>query len=117
MVAAPASVDTAAALHRYFARRRHNGHVTLGVGTGLLVVGGITVAITANSSGYGALGPFLLGALGTVASVPILIRGIVLTAAHAKGREERVLQAWQQHRLPKRWARRALVPEYTQPQM
>lgn len=115
VVAAPALVDTAAALHRLFDRRRHNGHVGLEVGAGILGVSGIALAI-GTQGGYNGLGASIAGLLGAVASVPVLTRGAVLTMGHSKGREQRVLQAWQQHRLPKRWARRALVPEYLQPQ-
>ena len=115
--AAPAggAADTAAALHRLFARRRHNGHTGLAVSGTLLAVSGITVAIAVNDNSQQALAPFLVGALAAIISLPILTRDIVLTIAHSPGREQRVLRAWQQHRLPKRWARRALVPEYTQP--
>lgn len=117
---APASIaptrialDTAAALHHYFARRRHNGHITLGVGGGLLAVGYTTVAV--NNKG-GDLASILLGVLGTVVSVPLLVRGIILTVRHSEGQEHRVLQAWQQHHLPNRWARRALAAG-TQPEI
>ncbi|NML65203.1 hypothetical protein HHL22_08310 [Hymenobacter sp. RP-2-7] len=109
---AAAAPDTAAALHRYFAQRRHNGRVTLGVGGGILVVG-YTMAAVSNKGG--SLPVFLVGALGVVASVPILVQGALRIAAHSQGRERRVLRTWQQHRLPRRWARRALVPDYTQP--
>lgn len=107
------AVDTAAALHRLFARRRHNGHVGLGTGAGLLAASGIALAI-GTQGGYRGLGVSLAGSLGAVASVPFLTRGLILTVAHSNRREQRILQAWQQHRLPKRWARRALIPPYTQ---
>ncbi|MGI4736446.1 MAG: hypothetical protein ACRYG7_14825 [Janthinobacterium lividum] len=116
VAAAPASVDTAAALHRLFVQRRDRGHVGLRIGGGVLAVSGIALAIGINQGGYNGLGAAAVGVVGGVFSVPILIRSAVLTIAHSKGREQRVLEAWQQHRLPKRWARRALVPKYLQPQ-
>ena len=77
---------------------------------------GIALAIGINQGGYNGLGASAAGLVGAVFSIPILIRSAVLTITHSKRREQRVLQAWQQHRLPKRWARRALVPKYLQPQ-
>ena len=105
---AAAPSDTAAALHRYFAQRRRNGHVSLGVGGGLLAVSALSVGIGSQQGGWNGLGYVVLGAVGAIISVPVVVRGIVLTATHSKAREQRVVQAWQQRRLPSRLARRAM---------
>lgn len=115
LAAAPAPPpDSVAALHRLFARRRHNGHVSLGVGGGLLAASGIAVAIGANTGGSAGLAPFVFGILGGVFVTPIAVRGAVLSLTYTEGRERRLVQAWQQHRLP-RHVRRKLRPEYFEP--
>jgi hypothetical protein len=105
-----AAPDTAAALHQYYAQKRHSSHVGLGVGGGLLVGGGILVG-TAN--GYQDLGNTLTGVLSIMSSVPVLLINVARTLAYSKAQEQRTLQAWEHtHRLP-RWSRRALSPKYT----
>ena len=103
--APPAAPDTAAALHRLFARQRHKSHITWRVGGALLVSSSILVASVAHESGYQYLGIALGGLLGVVASVPITVTGLLHNAAYSKKQEQRALLAWQQHRLPRRLER------------
>ena len=104
-VAPTTTPDTAAALHRLFARQRHKSHTTWKVGGALLVSSSILVASVAHESGYQYLGIALSGLLGAVASVPVITTGLLHNAAYSKKQEQRTLLAWQQHRLPRRLQR------------
>lgn len=107
----PGVPDTAAALHRFFAQRRHRSYVGLGVGGGTLLVSSVLVS---TASGYKDLGSLLLGALGIGVSASGLVVSLLNAVSYSKAREQRILLAWQQHRLPHYWSRHALRPEYMQ---
>lgn len=95
--AAPAPVpDTVAALHRIFAERRRTSHRTLRVGGALLLGAGLTAATAPAFKEFQALG-VLAAAIG----VPVLATGLINTTAFSKKREQRVVLAWPQHRLPR----------------
>ena len=101
----PAPPDTAAALHRLFARQRHKSHTTWGAGSALLVGSSVLVASLAHETGYQNLAPYLSGILGIVVSVPLTVTGLLRNAAYSKKQEQRALLAWQRHSLPRRLKR------------
>lgn len=115
VAAAPsvAGSDTAAALHYYYARRRHNGHVSLGVGGGLVAAGILTAVIGGQQGSWSGLGYVVLGAGGAIISLPLAVRGIILNTKYSEAQEQRTIRDWQQRRLPNRLARRALNPALT----
>jgi len=80
------------------------------VGASLLAAGGVAVAIGLNSSGYDGLAPFFGGVLSGLFGLPVAVRGAVVSGGYAKGREQRMVQAWQAHHLPQR-VRRQLQPQ------
>ena len=96
-----AAPDTAAALHRLFAQRRHKSHRTLRVGGALLLGAGLTAATAPAFKEFQGLGVLAVGALAAASSVPVLATGLINKAAFSRKREQRTLLAWQQHRLPR----------------
>ena len=100
--AAPAPVpDTVAALHRIFAERRRTSHRTLRVGGALLLGAGLTAATVPAFKEFQALGVLAAGALAAAIGVPVLATGLINTTAFSKKREQRVVLALPQHRLPR----------------
>ena len=111
LAASPATPDTAAALHRLFAQRRHRSHVGLAAGAGSLLGSSILVG---TSSGTKGVVTAALGIVGIGVSLPATVISLLNTINYSTAHEQRLLQALQQHRLPRYWSQRALRPEYTQ---
>jgi hypothetical protein len=104
-VALPVIPDTVAALHRFFAQRRHRSYHTLKVGGAMLLGGGLIAATAPGFEGFQGLGVLAVGTLAAISSLPVVATGLVNNAAYSKKHEQRALLAWQQHRLPRRLKR------------
>jgi len=111
LATSPVAPDTAAALRRLFAQRRHRSHIGLGAGAGGLLASSILMG---TASGIKGLAPFALGVVGVAVSVSGLVISLLHAIDYSEAHERRLLQALQQHRLPPYWSQRALRSEYTQ---
>jgi hypothetical protein len=85
--------------------------VGLGAGAGSLLASTILVGTSRGTKG---LVPAAFGVVGIAVSVPGIVISLLNTITYSKAHEQRLLQAWQQHRLPRYWSQRALRPQYTQ---
>jgi membrane protease YdiL (CAAX protease family) len=124
LVAAQAAPDTAAAIHRLFAAKRHR-QVVIGVATAGAAIGALAAVSLSNQqpsrsggSGYGSLvsGPIFdeqaiaMVAVGVI-TVPVALGELLLFGGWSKKKEQRVVADWERHKLA-RFFKRRLKPKY-----